>query len=243
MSVNVEVATGYRATERCAVWRHRLHTDTTRAIPVVFSHGILGGALTGSDPAFDDTLRWLCHAGHVCLSADLNGSAHWGNPGHLQAIDQLLAWAAAEYGTRTDKVGFVCQSMGGTSLTWMRQNPGKVAGAILHLPVTQLAAFRARNPLGLGGSMDGAYGGGPAFTAAMPVHDPMANAAAFVPLADRVRIWYSTDDTVVIPAEPVGFAAATGIVATAIGAQGHGLGTWDQRDATRWLTPLLARWA
>ena len=239
---DVEIEVGYRAAERCAVWRHRLHRDPIGRIPVVFAHGVLGSHLTGLDPQFDDTLRWLAHAGYPVLAPDLNGAGPFGNQGFLDAIDQAVAWSAAEYGTRTDKVGIVGQSMGGLALTWCHQNPGRLAAAVFHLPVAQLAAFRVRNPVGLGGAVESAYGGTAGYNAALPVHDPMQNTAAFAPIADRIRIWYSTTDTVVIPAEVTGFATAAGIDAISIGAQGHTLGTWDQREGVHWMRSVMDRW-
>lgn len=227
-----------RETEQVTVW----HGNHIGGVPLILCHGFAADATQWYDAALGTNFvaRNSAAAGVTCVGADLDGLSPWGRDGFIDSIDDAIAWAASNYGTRTDKIGIYGVSMGGLALNWIAANPNKLAAAALTLPVCQLDAIRDRNPgPGIGPAIDAAYGGIGPYEAALlttPSHDPMRNSALLAPVADRIRLWYSSNDTTVLPAEVTAFAAATGITAVDVGAVGHSL-AWDQQQVLDWLIP------
>jgi alpha-beta hydrolase superfamily lysophospholipase len=205
-------------------------------------HGFIADALQWYDVAAGTNYiaRSAALLGLTCYGVDLDGTTSWGRDGFIDAIDDVIAWGATEYGTRTDKASFYGVSMGCLALNWIAAHPTQLAAAAFTLPVCQLDAIHDRNPgPGIGPAIDAAYGGGAAYEASLltnPSHDPMLNTTLLAPIADKIRLWYSGDDTTVLPAEVTAFAGATGISAVNVGAVGHTL-AWDQQQVLNWLIP------
>lgn len=247
MSYTATLRTGYgagRTGELVSVWTGR---SPAGKVPLILCHGFGADATQWYDrPDQNFGVARACGDGDLAafgpdLGLGTNGLYNWGHDDTVAtggAIDDAIDWAASVYGTRTDKVGLYGTSMGGTSLGWCWRNPDRLAAAVFTIPAVALQGIHDRNPIGLAPFIETAYGGLTALVAAYPTHDPShpTNTAQLAALADRIRIWYSTDDNVVAPAEVTAFAAATGIEATAVGAVGHSM-AFDQQPVLDWLIP------
>lgn len=239
--------TGYgtgRTGELISVWTGR---SPAGKVPVILCHGFGADATQWYDrPDQNFGIARACgEADLAAFGPDLglgtNGLYNWGHDDTVatdQAIDDAIVWAAATYGTRTDKVGIYGTSMGGTCLGWCWRNPGRLTAAAFTIPAVALQGIHDRNPLGLASFIETAYGGLAGLVAAYPTHDPSHpnNTAQLAAIADRIRVWYSSNDTVIAPAEVTAFAMATGIEATNAGAVGHSM-AFDQQPVLDWLIP------
>lgn len=240
--------TGYgtgRTDEQISVWTGP--RPTAGAIPLICCHGYLAGAEQGYDVIGTPSPEtWRAAArGLVCLwpdlGADLDGLNYWGHDDVVAAggaIDDAIAWAASEYGTRTDQVAVYGTSMGGTALGWCWRNPDLVAAAAFTIPAVDVQGIYDRDPLSLSASIDLAYQDG--WDANAATHDPSSTAAvaALEAISGRIRLWYSSDDNVIDASEVERFAERTGIAATNVGAVGHSL-DFDQRAVFDWLLDRL----
>lgn len=233
--------TGYtdHGSELVGVWHG---SKPTGGVPVILVHGYLADALQWYTPASSGTTAPQIGAANLtAFGSDLGGPATWGNDAMIAAIDDQIAWGAATYGTRTDKVALYMGSHGATALNWIWRNPSKLAAGALTIPAVSLQGLHDRDPAGLGirSSIEAAYGGLAGYQAALATHDPSHpnNTALLAPLAERLRLWYSSNDNVIAPAEVTAFAAATGIKAISVGAQGHSLGPTANQDVLDWLIP------
>jgi hypothetical protein len=118
------------------------HKVTCR-IPLIWCHGASGNAMTPFDfypenrgvPAFVRREP----SGIVVISSEFGDGLNFGSPDSTVAIDEAIAWSAARFGTRTDKVALGGISMGGTtSLNWAWRNPSKVVAWAGHIPLINL---------------------------------------------------------------------------------------------------------
>jgi pimeloyl-ACP methyl ester carboxylesterase len=168
------------------------------------------------------------------------GVNHWGNDDFLAAFDDALDFAESIYGLSTTQVAILGLSMGGMALNWVWRNPTRVRACALVIPAVALEAIHDADPIGLAEFIELAYTDLAGLEAAYATHDPSHpdNVEALAPLADRIRIWYSTDDNVIDAADVEAFASATGIAATQIGAVGHNIGGAGD-DVVAWLAPLV----
>lgn len=233
--------TGYtdHGSELVSIWHG---SRPTGGVPVILVHGYLADALQWYVPASSGTTApQIGGANLTAYGSDLGGPATWGNQAMIDAIDDQIAWGAATYGTRTDKVALYAGSHGATALNWVWRNPSKLVACALTIPAVSLQGLHDRDPVGLGiaASIEAAYGGLAGYLAALPTHDPSHpnNTAQLAPLKDKLRIWYSTNDNVIDPQWVTAFAAATGITAVSVGAQGHSLGPTANQDVLDWLIP------
>lgn len=240
--------TGYgtgRTGEDISVWTGP--RSTVGAVPLICCHGYLAGADQGYDVIGTPSPEtWRAAArGIPCFWPDLgdglDGLNYWGHDDVVAAggaIDDAIAWAASEYGTRTDQVAIYGTSMGGTALGWCWRNPTLLAAAAFTIPAVDVQGIYDRDPVSLAASIDLAYADGWAPNAA--THDPSAAipVGLLSGLAGRIRVWYSSDDNVIAAAEVERFAERTGIVATDVGAVGHSL-DFDQRLVFDWLLERL----
>lgn len=168
------------------------------------------------EPARNRDLKVLAESGLVVVAAD---APSFGNAEALQAIDDTIVWAGADLGADIDRVSFVGDSRGATTaLNWAWRNPSQLGAAVLRIPAVNLAAIHARDmPPGVAAEIDAAWPGG--FAGADP-SEP-ANITAIAPIADRCRVWLSTDDPFIPPAEVDTWADATGVQTRSLGATGH----------------------
>lgn len=187
-------------------------------IPMIWCHqNTAGQALTPwptlRDGRFSDGARSLAHLGTPVM-IDAQGGETMGNDAATGAggyIDDCIAWAAATYGTRTDKVMLWADSAGGfNALNWAWRNAGKVLSIIMRAPATDMQSLYDRNPLGVAALMDTAYGGAPGFAAAVATHDPMQNTDLIRPFGHRIKIWYGLTDFLALPEEIEAFATLVG---------------------------------
>lgn len=240
-----------RTGENISVWTGG---PTAGKVPLILCHGFLGTALQWYDTITDPitVATGTARAGLVALGPDLgpntdplrlDGQNNWGHDDVVEtggAIDDAIAWAATNLGTRTDKVGIYGTSMGGTGLNWCWRNATKLAAAAFTIPCVALAGLHDRNPIGLATYVELAYSLEGGYLAALPDHDPShpTNLAKLALIADRIHLWYSGNDNVIAASEVEAFAAATGVEATNVGNFGHSL-AWDQQLVLDWLIPRL----
>lgn len=235
-----------RTNENVSIWGG---SERAGKVPIIMCHGFLGTATQWYDTPNQTTLvgRAVSAAGLVGLGPDLglgdNGLNSWGRDDVVEvggAIDDAVAYSAAQFGTRTDKVGIYGTSMGGCAVGWCWRNPDKVAAAAFTIPCLALKRLHDRNPIGLGPFIELAYTNLAGLEAAYSTHDPIHpdNVVKIIPIADKIHAWYSTDDNVIAAAEVEDFAAATGVEVTAVGAFGHSV-AWSQQPVMDWLIPRL----
>jgi hypothetical protein len=251
MSYRSSLRLGYgtgRTGEQVSVW---LGPNPAGKVPLILCHGFLAGASQWYDTTGQTfgVARAAAASGIPAFGPDLGlgdaGLNYWGTDDVVAAggaIDDAVAWAATTWGTRTDKVGLYGTSMGGTALGWCWRNPTKVAAAAFTIPAVSLQGIHDRNPIGLATYIELAYVNLAGLVAAYPTHDPSHpnNTAQLAAIADRIGLWYSSNDNVIAAAEVTAFAAATGITATNVGAFGHSVAN-DQQPVLDWLLPRLWR--
>lgn len=185
------------------------------ATPVMLGfHGFTG---TFKDPANFETpegyLVVAATAARVCCTASWGGDA-WGNlatvgtGGH---VDTALAALAAVGAHTSDNIWLYGGSMGAApACNWARRNLSKVSAMALIQPAVNLGRIHDENLFGVGAAqIEAAYGGLIAWNTAKPQHNPIEYAAEFngqIP----IRVWYSTGDGTINPADPPAFAALAG---------------------------------
>ncbi len=227
MTANSKLSTGY--TDHSAELM-------SGGVPVIMCHGAGGTALDYYGTAAI-VPNGLAHVRVTSFGSDLGGQATFGNDDVIAAIDDVISWGAINYGTRTDKVAFWGYSMGALALNWVWRNPTKLAAAAFGIPCVALEAFHDKNPGSFDALVELAYGGLAGYQAALPIHDPTRNTALLAPLADKVRLFYAPDDTLIDPVDVLAFAAAVGCTAVNVGNVGHTL-AWDQQQVLNYLAPL-----
>jgi hypothetical protein len=218
-------------------------------VPVVFCLGFGAGALTPSTPTQLELLGTVLTGVVVLCPSLTTDNTDFGNAASLTAITDLLGWSAAQYGTRTDKVGYMGGSMGAfRALNHIRYNPSILAACALAIPALDLQGIHDRNPLGVAATLEAAYGGHAGYLAALDTHDPGRHPELYIPVADRITLWYGADDLVTTAAEVEAFATGSGVDARNQGNIGHtGPGDPNLGDAmyfqeiVDWFAPLIWR--
>jgi pimeloyl-ACP methyl ester carboxylesterase len=190
---------------------------------VVVCHGVGATSADYNDtPANRRDLELLADTGCVVVIPDFTGSSGtWGNDTLLARMAEVRTYAAATWDADLTRMALIGDSAGAMdALNYHWRNPSLVAATVGRIPVVAADAVHDRNAL-LGALIDAAYGD--AWDASKADRDPSAAgpAALIEAIAQNVRVWYSTDDTIVLPADVTSFATATGVRATPIGAVGH----------------------
>lgn len=235
------LALGYgdRPTEAVSIWTG---ASAAGKIPLILCHGFLADATQWYDRDSQVILvsRQCGFSDLAGFGADLGGLSTWGNDDLINAIDDLIAWAGTNYGTRTDRVALYGTSMGGCSLNWVWRNLEKVAACAYTIPVVSLKGIHDRNPLGIGEFVELAYGTNQQYLDALPTHDPSypVPASLLSRIADRIHIWYSADDNVIAASEVEAFSALTGVGITNVGNVGHSV-AFNQQIVADWLIPRM----
>jgi pimeloyl-ACP methyl ester carboxylesterase len=214
-------------------------------IPIVYAHGF--GGSSGSEAykniaqAADD-LRPLAGLGHPVAVPDLSGVSTWGNDDSWDALDDTVVWMGTNLGTRTDKVGLVGESMGAlTVLNWAWRNPTKPAAIWLRVPVVNLAAFKTRNEVSFGATIESAYGGAGPYATALPTHDPSHanNHPVLAGFRDRAHMWGTLGDEFIPVSELTVFSGLVGWPLTMYpGNHSIGFGTPPEETAAFMVTNL-----
>lgn len=195
---------------------------------VVVCHGAGGTTANYSPAAHRRDLDLLALSGCVVVVGDLGGANTWASDTVVHAttgrIRAAIDYAASAWDGDLDRVALIGDSMGAmNALNFMWRAPaGTVKAAALRVPVVAADALHDRNA-GIAALMDAAWGSSANWEAAAPTRDPSAaaNATAIAGFADSVRLWYSTNDPTVLPADITAFTAATGVEARPLGAVAH----------------------
>lgn len=167
---------------------------------VILVRGFLADATTW---AAQPVVHQLADAGFACLGHDFGSFSTWGNDLFLSRMDSVMAYAEARWA----KVYAVAASMGVCDvLNWIRRHPGRLKGATLAAGVCKLGALYDR-----GGGWDAiintAYGSAAAFAAERPYRDPFLWSTTHT--RDPLQLWYSGNDTLVLPSDVIEFATNT----------------------------------
>lgn len=188
-----------------------------------------GGGEPGSylrEPA-----RWggappqIAEAGFPCISIT-NSVGRWGNDAMSAlggTIDVLVAYAVAHWGFPNAPVHLMGFSMGGiNAANWSRWQPAKVRSRTFFCPGVNLPHIYADLPQ-FDAAIDAAYVDHAGYLAALPTHDPTtaANLAADAALKIPTRVYSSTDDPLVRPADQSAYAVGIGAQEISMGAVGH----------------------
>lgn len=191
---------------------------------VIVCHGFGATPANYSPPANRRDLDLLAETGCVVVIGALGGTGTWGNDTFLARLADLRTWAASAYGADLARMALIGDSMGAMgALNYAWRNPSLVAACALRVPVVAADALHDRDPVGLGASIDAAYGGSTTWEDTHKAQrDPSLNTSAITAYgASKVRIWYSTDDPTVLPSDITAFVAATGVRAVPLGAVAH----------------------
>ena len=161
-----------------------------KGTPVIMCHGA-EGAVNGATAWTGYPTRTKVPA--ACMSErrkvfspELAGNMAWGNADAQARMDEVFSYVGSE------KVILACQSMGGTTgLTWAANNPNKVAGIVLVIPVINLTDLATSS---YAGDINAAYGGqySPVTHAA---YNPLARAQAGAFNGIPIQCWYGKTDT------------------------------------------------
>lgn len=195
---------------------------------VIVCPGLTGTAAGYSPPAVRRDLDILAASGCVVIVGDLGGGNTWGLDTVVHPttgrIAELRTYAANTWDADTTRMALLGDSMGGmNALGYTWRAPANVKAVGLRVPVVAADALHDRDPTGIGALIDTAYGGTAAWEADKANRDPSAtaNAAAIAAIAERVRIWHSTTDPVVLPADIAAYSTATGVRAIPLGEVAH----------------------
>ena len=206
---------------------------------VVVCHGAGNPSATDNDtPAHRQDLELLADTGCVVVVPDFTGSGcTWGNDTALARIAEVRTYAAATWDADLTRMGFIADSAGVMdALNYHWRNPSLVKATVARIPVVAADLLHDRNAL-LGGLIDTAYTNGAGWDAAKANRDPSASgpAALIEAVADNVRVYYSTDDSIVLPSDVTAFNAATGVRCIPIGAVGHTFNQIHAQAQAAWL--------
>jgi pimeloyl-ACP methyl ester carboxylesterase len=191
---------------------------------VVVCHGFSATPSNYSPPANRRDLDLLAETGCVVAIGALGGGSTWGNDTFLARLADIRTWAASAWGADLTRMALIGDSMGGMgALNYAWRNPTLVKAVALRVPVVAADALHDRDPSGLGAGIDAAYGGTAAWENTHKAQrDPSLNTASITAFGvDKVRIWYSTNDPTVLPADITSFTAATGVRAVPLGDVAH----------------------
>lgn len=174
--------------------------------PVMMVHGAEGsnnGAFAWSQYGTRTKVpRGCLDAGRVIHSPELGGNYTWGNALCQSKMDAAYANMGSE------KIILAGQSMGGPgSCTWAANNPTKVAGIILVIPVLHLGSILSSV---YASDLNAAYGG--AYSdATYGDYSPVIRARnGEFPAGVPVQIWYGNVDTLCLPEYAVEWSGLVG---------------------------------
>lgn len=232
----------YRAGEDLIV----VHAGDRRpdgAIPMVYLHGVLGSAATVSAAAPMQMLAGVIALGHPVLLADYGGANGWGQDDIVDpsgAIDDVLTYAAATYGVRTDQVIVAGESAGSVSAqVWASRRPQQTAALWCVAVIPGLDDFYQANP-SIQAAIDSAYGGHPTYLTQLSTHDPEQLRGALGTLRGRARFDSQADDELIDNGSVAVHAAAIGALHyTHPGLHGDAYTTRIARDVAVWLDGVV----
>ena len=168
-------------------------------------------------------------AGLGVMTGDL-GNSQWGNATGISRMGSLHTYAKSRiYNSNTVVLAGV--SMGAANvLNWAKANPTYPAAIALFCPALDMQDIWDNDRANLKAWITAAYGGRPP-----DASNPADNAASFSSIP--ICIWYSSTDTVILPAIVEAFAAAVGsnVELRDLGTGGHDVSPVDGLEAGKWL--------
>lgn len=203
-------------------------SGTVRA-GVVFCHAAGGNETTMTDPGVIDTATtYLAARGFPCVAGRLSGD-NWGNDQSRTDVDELIA-ELDDLGADITKVAFIGLSMGDTTaFSWI--SDGNLASTLCVASIVGVASTQDfYDNRGGEASIDTAYGGAAAWTAAQPTHDPTPLAAAGAFDGLPCKFWYGALDTTCPPELTEALAADIGSTAILVEGPGDHFGTAGTTD-------------
>lgn len=201
---------------------------------VLYAHGLNAqpwGPINNPMPG----LERLSELGFAVSSHALGGVATWGNSASQTKMGDAKAYMqAAPVSAKAGPVLLYGGSMGTlTALNYTLANPSNVLAVAAILPAVSLQSLR--DNAAYTASVEAAYGGNAGYLAALATHSPLVRAAEFASLGIPMKLWYSTDDTVVIPSTVTDFAAASGASLQSMGATAHTVPDRFGYESAEWL--------
>lgn len=121
------------------------------------------------------------------------------------------------------------------SLNWMWRNASKVASAFLYVPLVDVEALYNRDG-SFHAAIEAAYGHVPTQTD-YDNYDPSHNHANILPQANKIKVWYGTNDTVIPAGTPQAFITAIGCASTQTTSthfNGYDPQFWDRQEPIAW---------
>lgn len=181
---------------------------------IIYCHGSGSSEAQPLDQVNFPTLTALLRnigENYPIVSSLLGGNA-WANDTALTRIGQVRTYLQGPLGAKAGKVILIGGSMGGaTAYAWARANPTLVSCLVQLQPVSDIQDIVANNRQGLAAQVNAAYGGAYSNATHGPTHNPESFKAQLAGL--RAQVWYSTEDTTVIPATVTSVTTAIGATA------------------------------
>lgn len=178
---------------------------------VIFCHGNTGRSWDSSGADFAQVVNALADAGYPVLSGDWGGSSTWGNDTTIARITTGKAYLQASMGAKAGKIILVGASAGGQgALVWAAANPTLVSCLVGLLPVSDVNDIFVNNRAGIAANISSCYSGGWSQATYGATHNPVTIAAAGGLTALKMRLFYGTTDTIVIPSTVTTLAASAG---------------------------------
>lgn len=142
------------------------------------------------------------------ISADLGGSATWGNATLLSRLDEAFAFSQTLPQVKKGKVILAGQSMGGLAmLNWARANKSRVAAVVGVIPVTNMNSAIAN---GLSTQVAAAYGGSYTDAAYGAQYNPRVYAATLAGIPGQ--LWVGATDLIANTTDAGAVATAAGTI-------------------------------
>lgn len=179
----------------------------------ILVHGVeaSGGAwdwMTAS-PQRWPIVRTLVDTCALCtISADLGGSATWGNSTLVSRLDEAFAFTQTLPQVKKGKVVLAGQSMGGLNmLNWARANKAKVAAVVGVIPVTNMNTAIAN---GFSTQIAAAYGGAYSDATYGAQYNPRVYASTLAGIPGQ--LWTGATDVIANTTDAGAVATAAGTI-------------------------------
>lgn len=212
-------------------------------IAVIGTHGANGWTHQWFSPAGSQTaqvgpfnvMQEILRRDIPFCAIDAGGPSTFGNPASLTALTNAVDYMAS-LGCRADKVILAGVSMGNlVNMNWARANKAKVAAILGLIPASNTTAAHAANRGGYTAAIDAAFPPGWSEATHGALYNPATYKAELAGIP--TRLYYSSNDTQVLPQEVIDLAAGIGPSAEAIsiGASGHSSDLINAASAVDWL--------
>jgi hypothetical protein len=173
-----------------------------------------------------------------------DGGSSWGNQPGRDRMDLALGWLATVYDADTSRVAIIGDSEGGDlGLNYAWRHTSTVKALVTRLTPPDVQALYAVNGI-VQATVDSAFDTLGGWPANRETHDPSSatNLPLVAAIAERVRMYYSSNDGLAPQAAHETFAAATGVEIVPVGAVEHDIGTTGAvhaEDQAAWIWSRL----